>query len=97
MCRVCVIVVGAYMYALWAYTLYMYAVITALHVQSDTDIFIVVGDQRSSYMYYSTIIEGGGGAFKANLCTLSARNCYLYIHILWPNASLKGVCMCGVP
>jgi len=55
MCGVCVIVVDAYMYALWAYTLYMYAVITALHVQSDTDIFIVVGDQRSSYS--STVID----------------------------------------
>jgi len=64
MCRVCVIVVGAYMYALWAYTLYMYAVITALHVQSDTDMFTVVGDLWSSYMYYSTIIEGEGVHLK---------------------------------
>jgi len=48
--HVCVIVVGSYVYALWAY-----AVIRALHVQSDTDVFTVVGDQRSSYS--STVID----------------------------------------
>ena len=65
MCRVRVIVVGTYMYALWAYTLYMYAVIRALHVQTDTDMFTVVGGLRSSYC--STvidIIEGEGVRLK---------------------------------
>ena len=65
MWRVRVIVVGTYMYALWAYTLYMYAVIRALHVQSDTDMFTVVGDLWSSYCStVINIIEGEGVHLK---------------------------------